>query len=171
MNRTKLTAVIFALMLSPLVITFSAFGIPDVPPDVVYIDEPYEYPVKPGTDAWRALTQTLDAKIEASQIPEDILHALTTRALVETVLDYPLLGNMWAFDSLKTGFDSVLSYFNGLQELVNREDAVEHLAAFIDEVKASGVLDADEIAPENNDIFIRYCDATVIRAEIEKLRM
>jgi hypothetical protein len=92
-------------------------------------------------------------------------------SLVETVLDYPLLGNMWAFDSLKAGFDSVLSYFNGLQELVNREDAVEYLAAFIDEVKASGVLDEDEIAPENHSVFSRYADATVIIAEIEKLRM
>lgn len=169
MKHKKRIAVILALVLIMLATPFSAFGTSDLPPDSVYIDEPYDYPVKPGTDSWWALPQTLDAKIEASQIPEDVLQALTTRALAETVLDYPLLPNMWAFDSFKAGFDSVLSYFNGLQELVNREDSVEQLAAIIEEIKATGAVDTDEIAPENYAIFSRYADAAAIMPEIEKL--
>ena len=48
------------------------------------IATPYQYPVKSGTDEWRALTNHAE-KVELFQIPEDILPLMTTEALAKTV--------------------------------------------------------------------------------------
>jgi hypothetical protein len=169
MKRFRLIAIILILALSMITISSAATGISDTPTDGASIDEPYDYPIKPGTDEWWALPQTLEAKIAASQVPEDLLPALTTRALVETVLDYPLLVNMAAFDSLEAGFGSVLSYFNGLQELVTRSDAVEHLEAVIAETEATGILGTDEIPIENHGQLTRYFHTKIITQGIENI--
>ena len=41
------------------------------------IDTPYDYPVRPGMPEWIALEDNIQ-KINVTQIPEDILHAMTT---------------------------------------------------------------------------------------------
>lgn len=56
-------------------------------------------------------------KAEVCQIPEDILGSMTTEALIETVVNYPLFINVFAYDNKKTGLEHVIGYFNGLQEL------------------------------------------------------
>ena len=82
----------------------------------------YEYPVKPGTDAWRAFT-THEEMLKACQIPESTLRAISTEGLVETVLNYPLYNDVLAYNSPQQGFDAISSEFNGIMELLNRKDA------------------------------------------------
>jgi len=88
----------------------------------------YDYPIKAGTDAWRTFA-THDAMLQACQIPEDILKSMSTKGLAETVLEYPLLGDMMAYNTIQQGFDAVASQFNGLPELLNRKDAGTELLA------------------------------------------
>ena len=57
----------------------------------------YDYPVKPGTDAWKALGSHEDM-LNACQIPETTLNRMSTAGLVETVLNYPLFGDAWAWN-------------------------------------------------------------------------
>ncbi len=52
-------------------------------------NEPYKYPITPGSDEWKQL-KNHDEMIDNCQIPETKLKMLTTNALVETVLEYPL---------------------------------------------------------------------------------
>ena len=66
------------------------------------ITDAYEYPVKPGTDAWRAFT-THEEMLKACQIPESTLHAMSTEGLVETVLNYPLFNDVLAYEFSSTG--------------------------------------------------------------------
>ena len=82
----------------------------------------YDYPVKPGTDAWKALGSHADM-LNACQIPETTLNGMSTAGLVETVLNYPLFGDAWAWDNPQEGFDAVSSGFNGIPALFNRKDA------------------------------------------------
>lgn len=84
----------------------------------------YEYPIVPGMAEWKQLN-THAKKIDACQIPEDILKNLTTEALVETVMNYPLLVDMLAYNTQFAGYQAVYNGFNGLRELQTREDAVE----------------------------------------------
>jgi hypothetical protein len=86
------------------------------------IDQPYTYPIEPGTNAW-AETGNHAARVQACQIPEDILGNMTTEALLETVLAYPHLLDMYAYDNTQYGFKRVTAGFNGLQELLDRKDA------------------------------------------------
>jgi len=82
----------------------------------------YDFPIKPGTPEWKALT-THEQMREVLQVPEDILKDMSTKALVQTCLNYPLYGDIWACNSLQEGFEGVTAGFNGLQELLKRKDA------------------------------------------------
>ncbi len=96
------------------------------------ITEAYQYPVVPGMEEWKKLN-SLQEKAEACQIPEDILGDMTTEALIETVVNYPLFINVFAYDNKKTGLEHVKDYFNGLQELYERDDAIEKMEIYIGE--------------------------------------
>ena len=86
----------------------------------------YDYPIRPGTEEWKALYSFNDM-LEACQIPENVLESMSTSALVETVLDYPLLSVYTAHNDWQQGFDMLVSNFNGLKELFNRRDAGSEL--------------------------------------------
>ncbi len=47
---------------------------------------------------------------------------MNTEALWKTLLEYPLCGNILAFNSVEEGLRQVSAYFNGLEELLRRED-------------------------------------------------
>lgn len=94
----------------------------DTTPKSVYtVDEPYQYPILPGTAEWRALN-TLEEKIRACHVDEELLASMTTPALLETVLTYPLLVNIYAFNSIESGMKNVSMYFPGISLLAARED-------------------------------------------------
>lgn len=90
------------------------------------IDTPYEYPVKPGSNEWAAFT-TGQQMVDACQIPSDILSKLTTKALAETCMNYPLYFQYTAPNDERDGIAYMIDSFNGLQELSNREDGVIEL--------------------------------------------
>ena len=86
------------------------------------VSDAYNYPVKPGTDAWKALGSHAEM-LKACQIPETKLHTMSTKGLVETVLNYPLFIDALAYNFPQQGFDAMASQFNGILELLNRKDA------------------------------------------------
>lgn len=93
------------------------------------VDTPYRYPVLPGTEEWAAMS-SLQEKIDACAVEETLLESMTTPALLETVLDYPLLVNMMAFSTVEQGIASVSSYFDGIRVLEGREDALEVIRSY-----------------------------------------
>ena len=82
---------------------------------------PWDYPVKPGTDAW-AKFETHDEMVAACQIPEDILSNLSTEDLTDICLQYPLLIDIFAFNIVNDGLDKLFADFNGIRELYKRND-------------------------------------------------
>jgi len=86
------------------------------------IDTPYEFRVIPGTQDWANL-KTESERLDACQIPQEILNNMTTRALALTCLNYPLFWDMSAFNSYQKGFSILSDRFNGLRELKKRKDA------------------------------------------------
>lgn len=79
--------------------------------------QPYDYQIQEIRAA-----QGIDAKIAACQIPDTILYSMSTSDLLETVLDYPLLINLLAYPPA-TSLGIMKAQFNGLSELVGRQDA------------------------------------------------
>lgn len=98
---------------------------------VVYSDEAdwykngkAEFAINIFDEEWKAL-YTQDEMIAACQIPDKILDKLTTAELLKLTEEYPLLSNMYGMDTIEEGFQYIVSSFNGLQELLTREDCLE----------------------------------------------
>jgi len=84
----------------------------------------YDFPITPKKtpEKWEKLI-SLQEMIDACQIPESELEKMSTEGLLETCLSYPLFGNMMLHDSPYRGFLLQIDRFNGLHELLERENA------------------------------------------------
>lgn len=61
-------------------------------------------------------------KLDACQIPDSLLSKIPTDELVKICMDYPMLLDAYAFNSIVQGMERVVSEFNGFTELQRRED-------------------------------------------------
>lgn len=100
----------------------------------------YIYPIRAGTPEWKALG-SYQKRIEACQLPESILKNMSTEGLVITVLNYPLYSDMFAFDNPQGSFEAFVRRFNGLKELLQRDDAGIEL---LNRYKTMDPLDVEE---------------------------
>ena len=92
------------------------------PTEHVYTnDEPYTYPVTTKSPEWKTL-KTHEEKEKVCQIPEDVMAEMTTRALLETVMYYPLVKDFEVDDNREVSCQYVYDTFNGLRELTARDD-------------------------------------------------
>lgn len=139
MKSKRLWSCLLALAMITTMFGFSAYAY-DIPAETsnsgYTIDEPYEYPIKPGTDEWFSIESHAD-KVEMLQIPQEILENMTTRALVESVVNYPYFPDMDAFSTPELGYMAVRDGFNGLQELENRPDGMSCLSAYFEDQQAA----------------------------------
>lgn len=124
--------------------------------DEYTINRPYEYPIKPGTEEWKLITSRIE-RAEKCQIPEDILSRLTTKALAKTVLEYPFMVDMYAWNTTSVGYQVIKSEFNGLQELEQRPDGLETLQSMSQMRSSDG---------DGSLLWIKYLD--IIISEMTK---
>jgi len=90
---------------------------------IVMFGQTWDYPIKPGTEKWKNLT-TSQAMIDVCQIPEDILQNMNTVDLIQTCLNYPLKGNVYAYANVKDGIEHISLQFNGFKELLLRKKII-----------------------------------------------
>jgi len=106
-----------------------------LPKDGASVEEPYQYPIVPGTQEWIQL-ESRPEMLEACQIPQEILDKLSTDALLQTILDYPFLSEMTMFYrtpeecNAEADFWFITDSFNGLQEFLSRKDALSALEKY-----------------------------------------
>lgn len=122
-----LAVVLILPMLAVLPLSVAALSI-TADSDVYDIDVLYSYPVARGSEEWTSLKSHAE-RVAVCQIPESILSRLTTEALLETVLNYPLLVDMFLWSSIDEGIYSLRSSFNGMDELMKRSDLENVLSA------------------------------------------
>jgi len=91
---------------------------------------PYTYKILPETEEWYSYTTAIE-KRAACYVPLSIGQQMTTRALMETVLTYPLLIDFLAFPDIKTGIEIVSGRFPCLSEFLSREFAELYLIDFL----------------------------------------
>lgn len=89
----------------------------------------YDFPLKSGMEDWGNL-KTEKERFAVLQIPEERLSSMSTRDLLITCLNYPRMGHFTAFNSYQYGMDLIIRNFNGLRELLKREDAPGELLSF-----------------------------------------
>ena len=93
---------------------------------VVAYAQSYNYPIRPGDEEWKNFTNSTDMFL-ACEIPVDVISTLSTRDLVTSVLNYPLIGTIYAYDNLQAGFNSLINKSNAFKELLLRKDAGREL--------------------------------------------
>ncbi len=155
MKRKLLFAIFAATMcfgLTPFSLALNAETEEEYP-----ITEPHIFEIIPGTEEWDSY-ESLFERIDACYVPEEELKQMTTSALYETVLNYPLLVNIYAYDGdLRKGIDSVSKYFGGLEELFSREDALD--------VIRQHSIDSQSIEDERSEIKAIYDQSLLNYAE------
>ena len=86
--------------------------------------------------------------VEACQIPTIKLKNMTTEALLETVLDYPLLLHYKAYDSIEKSIEIMSASFNGFSELFLREDVTSVLLNKYSTAYVAQENDSEDCTPE-----------------------
>ena len=84
--------------------------------------QPYNFPIRPGDEEWKQFKNSEEMYL-ACQIPKGLLKSMSTKDLVTTCLNYPLISTLFAYDDLQTGFNALTKKFNGIQELISRKDS------------------------------------------------
>lgn len=84
----------------------------------------YIYPLRPGMEGWKNLT-THQQMIDTCQIPQRELTVMSTEALVQSCLDFPLWGDLFFFinGNLKGALNNYNETLFAMKELMKRQDA------------------------------------------------
>lgn len=86
----------------------------------------WNYPCKPRTECWNALT-SVEERQNACQIKDIDLATLSTEELLLITMEHPFFRSYIAHDSPIEGLGFALEGFNGLLEFKNRPDAMKRL--------------------------------------------
>jgi len=96
----------------------------------------WDYPVKPRTEEWKTL-ESNKAKVEVCQVPEQILRDISTNDLMILCLQYPLLYDVFAFNSINDGLTKLFADFNGIRAFSKMENATNNLREqYISEIRS-----------------------------------
>lgn len=86
------------------------------------------YTVYPGNSEWNAL-EDVESKVAACRIPEEELQEMTDEDLVEAVLEYPFLLDLFTVDDVRACVKWQEENCDALRELIRRGTATEVLLA------------------------------------------
>ena len=102
----------------------------------------WDYPVKPGSEEWNSLKNRTE-RLNAMQIPPDILSKMETEELVIICINYPAALHYGTYTNEYEGVGEIIKGFNGLQELLNRKDACKYLTKIYQNSVTEGLLIKD----------------------------
>lgn len=86
---------------------------------------PFEYVITPKSPEWKNFN-VLELK-DKLNIPKAEAASMDTETLLKVVLDYPFLGDIYAFNNPLKAIDLLAEQFNGLGVLLQREDLKDKL--------------------------------------------
>ncbi len=132
----------------------------------------YSFPYTPDMPVWTELTQA--ERLLACDIPDSVLAEITSNELVELVLQYPYLVDVYAYGSFSDGISIVASYCTALQKILD-EDILkayitEHDLLNQEALNAWNMIHTD--IPAVGSIFLKdyiniFCTSTVSPLSIE----
>lgn len=102
----------------------------------IYMVEEYLYPITPEDEEWDELV-SVEKKLEACRIDEKILKSMTNEALIQAIIDFPFLCELFCYNSYEKGVDVMSHICDAYRELLNRDDGKEALVNAIDNRKST----------------------------------
>jgi len=126
----------------------------------------WDFAVKPGKAGWENL-KTETERLNDLQVPSDVLTNMETEELVITCMNYPAALFYGAYSNNYVGIRKIINQFNGLQELLEREDALKYLTKVYKNSDTNGLKEKDL---RLNELFwplkFRYIELLLIQDEI-----
>jgi len=94
----------------------------------------FDYPVKPESEEWKVL-DTHEKMVEVCTIPDEVIQQMSTYELLEIVMDYPLLSDLYCYNTYEQGLYALVSEFNGLRELLKRSNGISEILEYYENYK------------------------------------
>lgn len=88
-------------------------------------DTGYEYPLTPADSDWASLSYL--EQLNACDMPIEMLSGCSTEELADLVLNYPLLGDIFAFDNIDLAIEHLINTSNICEEFFSRDDITDLL--------------------------------------------
>lgn len=113
---------IISLLLVFAFLTVSFIGAPPVNAKNTDLssDSLFEYAITPDSSQWKNY-ESAELKFMLN-IPMEEAESMDTDTLLKVVLDYPFLGDIYAFENPSSAIDTIAEQFNGLAVLLKRDD-------------------------------------------------
>ncbi len=121
------------------------------------IDKPYDYPIKRGSSEWNSIKNYQNLR-NVCQIPLDVVSQMTTEALLESVLNYPLLGDAFVFTTFQKGIDNLKINFNAFEVLSNRPDLGDVLTRKYKTVASKNIISVALIAKGEHSVKLSFLE-------------
>ena len=129
------------------------------------INTPYNYPIRPGMAEWKKF-HTAEDRYAACQLPTEVLSSLTSEALAITCLNFPLFLEVNMANNIQDGFTTVHNHFNGLQELLNRNDAGKSLMLIYERKNVKDLEGLDEKHKGDFSFDLTYIELVIAQDKI-----
>ena len=129
------------------------------------IDEPFVFLAEKDFKAWTDIV-SLEDRFAACEVPETILHMMTTDALVKSALNYPLNFIYSAYNNPFNLLDLIIKNSTLHRELLGRSDAAEVLIRYfaqstIDTTNTDSFINRSEsVLSYANELFFDYLMAS-----------
>ena len=117
----------FLMVISSNISVYAAYDF-----DESSVQNDYQYKITSDCAEWKTLNSH-DEMVAACQIADDEIQEMTTDMLVSAYLNYPLLGDMYAYNTIETA--ALRKQCNVLDELLTREDIGEVLLNRYENIK------------------------------------
>lgn len=121
-------------------------------------DKPFDF--APLVDGGRLKGIPYTEKIKLLQLPEETLRQMSTEALLETCINYPLFHVITAYSNVQEGFSRISTDFNGFSELFNRPDLPKIIISSYESKKLS------KLNSMNDDLIKGHFIAKVLYHEL-----
>ena len=93
------------------------------------INEPYSFDAITQKEVWSTF-HCFEEKMEACQVPDELLSNMTTEALMMTCLNHPLALSYTAYNDERDGVNVICQMSNAFQELLRRSDGINQLVQY-----------------------------------------
>lgn len=122
------------------------------------VSEPHVYDVLPGTNEWN--TMTPQERYLSCYVSSAEAERMTTSALLETVLNYPYIVDICAFNTFEQGIAITAERFPPLRELLDRDDATAVI---------NGYTSQNSVFTRSDEINTQFVDALLIKSFVENI--
>lgn len=128
----------------------------------------YEYPVPQHGEHLRALSA--EERHQLFQIPEGLLPTLSTKELIRLYVENDqYCGLIYAYNNKQDGFNRIYELFNGLRELMKRDDLTKSALAYYQEMDPNALIPSKTSDPWERGLFFSKFDYIELLLSQEKL--